>query len=81
MTIRKKIDVLDLELKTLFLKRMELIKEVKEIKKSLGLNTYDRKREEEMIENLTKDLNDNIKNYYLEFLKNYIEISKKYQDE
>lgn len=81
MMIRKQIDVLDIELKKLFLKRMELVKDVKEVKKALNLQTYDKTREEEMIKNLTNDLDESLKKYYLNFLKNYIEISKNYQDE
>lgn len=77
---RKTINETDKEIAKLFVKRMEAVKEVFEYKKEHGLPIYDEKRENEVIKKNSAYISDEIfKNYYIDFLKNIMNISKKYQ--
>ncbi|MDY6062361.1 MAG: chorismate mutase [Erysipelotrichaceae bacterium] len=78
--LRSEIDLIDKELKTLFIKRMSVVSRVIEYKKLHDMNVYDPKREQEMFEGLSSDLKEPLKTYYLAFLKNYVNISKDYQN-
>ena len=79
-TYRKKIDKIDAEMKDLFLKRFELIEDVAEYKKKKGLKVSDAAREEELIINLTKDIQDpKVKKLYKTYLDNLLLLSKDYQ--
>ncbi len=51
-SLRKKIDIIDKELLLLFEKRVEVMKEVGEVKKELGRPIRDLQREEEKIRSL-----------------------------
>lgn len=77
--LRKEINEIDNELKSLFLKRMDIVKGVAEYKIANNLPVLDQKREDEMIERLSKDIDENLKSYYLEFLKKYVTLSKDMQ--
>lgn len=80
--IRKKINNIDKDMAILFQKRMELVNLVIEHKRNNNLHIYDPKREEELIDINLKYINDeNIKQYYLDFIKEIINISKKYQED
>ena len=69
---------IDAKMKDLFLKRMDVVKEVALYKKENNLPIFDEKREAEMKERLTADLDD-MKDYYLDFLEEVLKISKQYQ--
>lgn len=75
------IDDIDKKMKELFIKRMETVKDIALYKKQNGLAIFDEKRESAMFERLGSDLDEDLKNYYLDFLKNVVRISKEYQKE
>ena len=74
--VRLDIENVDLKLKELFLNRMELIEEIKNIKRKNNLPVEDKKREEYLItkysENVIK-----YKSEYLDFLNYIFYLSKK----
>ncbi|MCI5938740.1 MAG: chorismate mutase [Bacilli bacterium] len=76
---RQEIDLIDIELKQLFLKRMSIIKKITDYKRENNISITDITRETEMFHTLLMDINDNDKKYYKEFLSNIIKISKEYQ--
>lgn len=77
---RQEIDLIDIELKQLFLKRMSIIKKITDYKRENNIAITDITRETEMFHTLLMDINDdNNKKYYKEFLSNIIKISKEYQ--
>ena len=75
------IDDIDKKMKELFIKRMETVKDIALYKKQNGLAIFDGKRELAMFERLGSDLDEDLKDYYLDFLKNVVRISKEYQKE
>ncbi len=75
------IDDIDKKMKELFIKRMETVKDIALYKKQNGLAIFDEKRESAMFERLGSDLGEDLKDYYLDFLKNVVRISKEYQKE
>ena len=76
---RIQLNNIDDEMKSLFIKRMNIVKEIAKYKKSNNLPIFDEKREKEMIERLSKDTNE-LKEYYIEFLNTILKESKKYQE-
>ena len=78
-TNRSKLDIIDKNMKELFLQRMEIVKEIKEYKIKNNIEVTDNKREQEMIFNLSKDIEIEYKDFYIDFLKSVINISKEYQ--
>lgn len=78
--IRIKINSIDKEMAELFEKRMLLSANVAEYKKEHALPIYDNNRE---IANISRNVkyieNEEIQDYYIDFLKNTMSISKKYQ--
>lgn len=77
--LRKEIDDIDKEMKSLFLKRMEIVKQIALIKKSKSLPVFQKSREEEMIHSLSSSMNEDILPFYRLFLLNILELSKNYQ--
>jgi monofunctional chorismate mutase len=78
--IRTKINNIDKEMLDLFIKRMNLSKEVIEYKIKYNLPILDEEREKEVIQNNLNNLNKKeLENYYLEFIKEIMKISKEYQ--
>ncbi len=78
--IRVNIDNVDNQLKELFIKRMELVKEVYKYKKENNLPVKNNEREAEIIEKRTSDLSE-FKDETGEFFKDLIDISCKYQEQ
>lgn len=76
---RKELNNIDDGIKELFIKRMNIIKDIAIYKKSNNLQIFDPKREEEMIERLSKDTGE-LKEYYVNLLKEILKESKKYQE-
>lgn len=70
---------IDDKMKALFIKRMNIVKEIAEYKKNNNLPIFDPNREKEMIERLSKDTGD-FKDNYIEFLNCILKESKKYQE-
>lgn len=77
--IREQIDVVDAGIKKLFKERMLLADNVAQAKAETGDDIFKPDREIEIIENLTEDVDDNIKKEYTALIKRIMEISRKYQ--
>lgn len=77
--IRQEIDEIDIQMKELFLKRMDLSGQVAEEKKKTGGAVYVPHREKEMIENRSKDVESEKLPEYQAFIKQVIGISRTYQ--
>jgi monofunctional chorismate mutase len=79
-SIRKDIDIIDQEMKALFLKRMELVSLVKAYKKEHNLQVLDLKREQEVLSKQLESIEDEtLKTLYESFLKHVMSLSKAYQ--
>ncbi|MBE7053367.1 MAG: bifunctional chorismate mutase/prephenate dehydratase [Ruminococcaceae bacterium] len=77
---RKIINEVDSKMAELFAKRMEAAKMVYEYKKEFGLPILDQKREDEVIEKNSKMIDDEIiREYYTDYLKNVMSVSRAYQ--
>ena len=79
--IREEINKIDKEMVSMFEKRMDLIKMVALYKKENIIPIFDKKREDELINKNLSYINiDEIKPYYVNFVKNVMSVSKKYQE-
>lgn len=76
--LREELNSIDDEMKKLFVKRMNTIKEVALYKKENNLAIFDEKREASMKERLSKDVEE-VKEEYLNFLNAILIESKNYQ--
>lgn len=78
--IRLKINKIDEEMAKLFESRMNLAKEVAEYKIAHAIPIENKGREQDVIDlNSQYIQNDEIKEYYVNFIKNNMDLSKKYQ--
>ena len=78
---RKAINEIDAEMARLFVKRMEAAKKIAEYKKSHGLKIYDKAREDEVVRRNSLLVEDDVlREYYVNFLKNNMAVSRKYQE-
>ena len=74
------INEVDSQMAELFVKRMKAVEAVYEYKKELGLPILDQKREDEVIEKNSSLIEDPIlKEYYIDYLKNLMALSRAYQ--
>ena len=77
---RKNINEIDREMAELFVKRMRAVEKVLEYKRENGLPIFDANREKEIIERGASLIDDvAMREYYLDFLRSNMEISKKFQ--
>lgn len=77
---RVKINEIDQKIAELFEERMNCSKEVAEYKMEKALPIYDASREQEVINKNSKYIkNDEIREYYVDFLKHTMDLSKRYQ--
>ncbi len=77
---RETINKIDREMAELFVKRMEAAKQVAEYKRTHGLQITDPAREEEVIARNSEYVEDyELRSYYVNFLRNNIELSKNLQ--
>lgn len=77
---REIISQTDKEIAALFEKRMEAVRLVAEYKKERGLPIFDSSRENEVVKkNLLNIEDEEIKEFYVPFIKNTMEISKRFQ--
>lgn len=77
---RQDIDRIDREMAKLFVQRMEASEVVAQYKRERGLQVFDPVRENAVIDKNSKLVEDQaIREYYVSFLRNNMEISKKYQ--
>ena len=78
---RAKINEIDKQMAELFESRMQAAKTIAEYKKERGLQIYDAKREQAVIEKNAAYINDyDIRSYYVRFLQDEMAISKQYQE-
>ncbi len=77
---RKVINEVDSQMAELFVKRMRAVEKVFEYKKENGLPILDSKREEAVVhKNLELIEDERLKEYYVDFIKNLMSISREYQ--
>lgn len=77
---REIISEVDKEIAVLFEKRMEAVRLVAEYKKERGLPVFDSSREDQVVRNNLENVQDEeIKEFYVPFIKNTMEISKRLQ--
>ena len=77
---RKIINEVDSQMAELFVKRMRAAELVYEHKKEFGLPILDEKREDELIQKNSAMIEDDVlKNYYIDFIKHMMTVSKSYQ--
>lgn len=77
---RDNIDAIDRQMAELFLKRMDTVKKVAELKRKEGLPILNSSREQEVIEkNLKFVQGDQSAEYYINFIKNTMKLSRDYQ--
>lgn len=77
---RNTINSIDEKMAKLFSERMQAVKVVAEYKKENGLTVFDASREQAVIEKNANYIDDEeIRSYYVSFIKNNIELSKQYQ--
>lgn len=77
---RETISEVDREIALLFEKRMNAVRLVAEYKKERGLPIFDSSRENDVIKNNLENVEDEqIKEFYVPFIRNTMEISKKFQ--
>lgn len=78
--IRLEINKIDKKMKKLFIKRMELVKNIIDYKKQNNIDIYDSNRENEVIELNSNELKGSeFYDYYIEYLKDLMKTSKRYQ--
>ncbi len=74
------INLVDDKMIELFKERMKAAEMVAQYKKENGLAIFDKKREDQIIEKNINKLNDsNLEEYYLEWFKSMLKVSKDYQ--
>ena len=78
---RQKIDEIDRGISSLFIKRMEAAREIADYKVKHGMGILDKKREEEKLEALKKDVPCEMSYYIGELYKRIFELSREYQKE
>ena len=76
---RQDIDKIDNGLRELFLKRMKVSEAIAEIKAASGYEIYKPDREKIVIDRLTADVDEDVKDEYTQFVKKIMEISRNYQ--
>ena len=77
---RLQINEIDSKMAQLFQKRMEATRLVAEHKQEYGIPVFDAAREAQVIEkNMAKIADDEIRSYYVNFLKSTIKLSRQYQ--
>ena len=78
---RKLINETDLQMARLFEERMGAVLEIAKYKKEHGLSVYDKKREDEILQIAPSRIeNQEIAEYYVNFVRNTMELSKAYQE-
>ncbi len=78
---REKINSIDKEMAELFCQRMEAVGKIAEYKKERGLPILDNAREEEVIiKNSAYVQDETIRSYYVNFLRNNMQISRDFQN-
>ncbi len=79
--LRKDINEINTQMLDLFIKRMQVSKEVAIYKQANNLPILDRKREEDILQNVVDKTPDDLKSHALEYFKKLMELSREYQSE
>jgi chorismate mutase len=80
--LREQIDVIDKQMAKLFEQRINLVKQIAEIKKEISYPSYDQGRETFiLIRNGAYIEDKNIRMMYFEMMQNQFELTKKMQEE
>ena len=78
--LRNEISKIDRDMAELFVKRMNVVRNIAIYKKERGLKIFDEEREKDLIENNSKYIDDIVlRSYYMSFLKDTMDVSKQYQ--
>lgn len=77
---REELDSLDSKMLELYQQRINIVKEIAQVKKESNLPIFDKKREEEIINKSLKNIDDeNLKAMYKEFIELILKQSKEIQ--
>lgn len=77
---RQQINDIDQKMAELFVSRMECAKKVADYKRTNGMQVFDAKREQQILDNAEKRVESPIlRSYYVEFMATILDVSKKYQ--
>ena len=77
---RNEINEIDRQIADLFVKRMRAVEDIAKDKSERGLAILDSKREEEIIKRNSEYISDElIREYYVEFLRDTMKVSRAYQ--
>lgn len=77
---RKKIDKIDKEILNQFLKRMDIVKKIADVKKENNIDIFDEKREKEILKKKTQTIeNEEIKEITKRLFEKIMDLSKDYQ--
>lgn len=80
-SLRNNIDKIDDEILELFIRRLSIVEDIYEYKKINGMNIYDQKRENEILQKIDKNMSVNKYKSELESLfKSIMKISSSYQE-
>lgn len=80
-SLRNNIDKIDDEILELFIRRLRIVEDIYEYKKINGINIYDQKRENEILQKIDKNMSVNKYKSELESLfKSIMKISSSYQE-
>lgn len=79
-SLRNEINLIDEKMANLFVERMKAVEQIANYKKQNGLPIFDNEREKVVLGQNACKVEDNVlREYYVSFLKEQMEISKKYQ--
>ena len=76
---RKEIDSIDKELVTLFVRRMNVAKDVAEYKRATGKAVYDSERERQLLEKIEENAGEEFGDYARRLYSSILELSRNYQ--
>ena len=76
--LKKEVTEINDEMLRLFIRHLEIVKEIGEVKKAEGKTIYDRKAEEEILEKAAANSPQDMQNYSIEFFRSMINLGKEY---
>lgn len=79
--LRNQIDVVDKKMLKLVLKRLELVDQVSEVKRSNNLPVFVPGREDQILDSLVSGVDSKYSSYVRDLFTNMLDISKRYQIE
>ena len=78
--LRQTINEVDRKMADLFCERMDAVKQIAMVKQEKGISIFDKKREEEIISKNAELVGDEtLREYYVNFLQNNMQVSRSYQ--